>query len=239
MRQINGTKINKEINYSVIKTMNIKTLSDEISINYSTNLIDFYVKTLNEYLPLNGINIGIDKVSETIQNELYNLLYYPIKNELFDNGYLQEYHLDDFNNIFSFLTSGEYFYLCNDYNNFNANKLIEIIESELNTFFIAIKKNNMRDIVINEVEKNNNFILDIKNLTLVNDVNKAVENIKNCAFTQLLSFVYFYDDKAINYNLNSLNEIVLDLRKLAQTKTYTDFIKSCVEFEIDQLRVND
>lgn len=235
MKQINGTNINKEINYSVIKTMNIKTLKDEVSINYSTNLIDFYTKTLNEYLPLNGINIGIDKISTTIQNELYNLLYYPIKNQLFDNGYLQDNHLNDFNEIFAFLTNGEYF----DYNPFNANKLIDLIESELNRLFIRIKKNRMKKIVLNEIEKNDNFIMDIKNLTLVNDVNKAVENIKNCAFTQLLSFVFYYDAKAINYNLNSLNEIVLDLRKLAQTKTYTDFIKSCVEFEIDQLRVND
>ena len=239
MKHLNNTIINKQINYSVIKTMNIKTLSDEISINYSTNLIDFYTKTLNEYLPLNGINLGIDKVSEVMQQELYNLLYYPIKNELFDNDYLQQKHLDDFNNIFSFLTSGEYFYLCNDYNNFNANKLIEIIESELNTLFITIKKNNMRDIVINEVEKNDKFILDIKNLTLINNPIDAVRMIKDCSYTQLLSFVYFYDDNAINYNLNSLNEIVLDLRKLAQTETYTAFIKSCVEFEIEQLRVND
>jgi len=236
MKQLsNNTTINKEINYSVIKTMNIKTLSDEITINYSTNLIDFYTKTLNEYLPLNGYNIGIDKVSETIQAELYNLLYYPIKNELFDNNYLQEKHLDDFNDIFSFLINGEYF----DYNPFNANKLIDLIESELNRLFITIKKNNMKDIVINEVEKNDNFILDIKNLTLINNPIDAVRMIKDCSFTQLLSFVYFYDDNAINYNLNSLNEIVLDLRKLAETKTYTDFIKSCVEFEIEQLRVND
>ena len=236
MKQLsNNTTINKEINYSVIKTMNIKTLSDEITINYSTNLIDFYTKTLNEYLPLNGYNIGIDKVSETIQAELYNLLYYTIKNELFDNNYLQEKHLDDFNDIFSFLINGEYF----DYNPFNANKLIDLIESELNRLFIRIKKNNMRDIVINEVEKNDNFILDIKNLTLINNPNDAVRMIKDCSYTQLLSFVYFYDDNAINYNLNSLNEIVLDLRKLAQTKAYTDFIKSCVEFEIEQLRVND
>jgi len=236
MKQLsNNTTINKEINYSVIKTMNIKTLNDEITINYSTNLIDFYTKTLNEYLPLNGYNLGIDKVSETIQTELYNLLYYPIKTELFDNGYLQEKHLDDFNDIFSFLINGEYF----DYNPFNANKLIDLIESELNRLFIRIKKNNMRDIVINEVEKNDNFILDIKNLTLINNPNDAVRMIKDCSYTQLLSFVYFYDDNAINYNLNSLNEIVLDLRKLAQTKTYTDFIKSCVEFEIEQLRVND
>lgn len=240
MKQLsNNTTINKEINYSVIKTMNIKTLTDEITINYSTNLIDFYVKTLNEYLPLNGYNSGIDKVSKLMQTELYNLLYYPIKTELFDNSYLQEKHLDDFNDIFSFLTNGEYFYLCNDYNNFNANKLIDIIESELNDLFIRIKKNNMRDIVINEVEKNDNFILDIKNLTLINNPNDAVRIIKDCSYTQLLSFVYFYDGKAINYNLNSLNQIVLDLRKLAQTKTYTDFIKSCVEFEIEQLRVND
>src|SRR5210317_2015684 len=236
MRQLsNNININKEINYSVIKTMNIKTLSDEITINYSTNLIDFYTKTLNEYLPLNGINIGIDKISTTIQNELYNLLYYPIKNELFDNGYLKDNHLNDFNEIFAFLTNGEYF----DYNPFNANKLIDLIESELNRLFITIKKNNMRDIVLNEIEKNDNFVMDIKNLTLINNPIDAVRMIKDCSFTQLLSFVYFYDDNAINYNLNSLNEIVLDLRKLAETKTYTDFIKSCVEFEIEQLRVND
>lgn len=235
MKQINSKNINKEINYSVIKTMNIKTLNNTIIINYSTNLIDFYTRTLNEYLPLNGINIGIDKISETIQNELYNLLYYPIKNELFDNGYLQEKHSDDFNDIFSFLINGEYF----DYNPFNANKLIDLIESELNRLFIRIKKNNMRDIVLNEIEKNDNFILDIKNLTLINNPNDAVRMIKDCSFTQLLSFVYFYDDNAINYNLNSLTEIVLDLRKLANTKKYTDFIKSCVEFEIEQLRVND
>ena len=236
MRQLsNNTTINKQINYSVIKTMNIKTLTDEITINYSTNLIDFYTKTLNEYLPLNGYNLGIDKVSETIQTELYNLLYYPIKNELFDNDYLQDKHLNDFNEIFAFLTNGEYF----DYNPFNANKLIDLIESELNRLFIRIKKNKMRKIVLNEIEKNDNFVMDIKNLTLINNPIDAVRMIKDCSFTQLLSFVYFYDNKAINYNLNSLNEIVFDLRKLAQTKTYTDFIKSCVEFEINQLRIND
>ena len=235
MKQLNSTHINKEINYSVIKTMNIKTLSNEITINYSTNLIDFYTRTLNEYLPLNGINLGIDKISTTIQTELYNLLYYPIKTELFDNDYLQEKHLNDFNDIFSFLINGEYF----DYNPFNANKLIDLIESELNRLFIRIKKNKMRMIVLNEIEKNDNFIMDIKNLTYYNDTQTVVETIKNCLFTQLLSFVFYYDAKAINYNLNSLNEIVLDLRKLAQTETYTAFIKSCVEFEIEQLRVND
>ena len=132
MKQLsNNTTINKEINYSVIKTMNIKTLSDEITINYSTNLIDFYIKTLNEYLPLNGINIGIDKVSETIQQELYNLLYYPIKNQLFDNGYLQYNHLDDFNEIFAFLTNGQYF----DYNFNTAERLICLINAEINKLF--------------------------------------------------------------------------------------------------------
>jgi len=213
MKQLNSTHINKQINYSVIKTMNIKTLSDEITINYSTNLIDFYTRTLNEYLPLNGINLGIDKISTTIQTELYNLLYYPIKTELFDNDYLQEKHLNDFNEIFAFLTNGNYF----DYNPFNANKLIDLIEGELNRLFIRIKKNKMRMIVLNEIEKNDKFILDIKNLTLINNPIDAVRMIKDCSYTQLLSFAYFYDDNAINYNLNSLTEIVLDLRKLAQT----------------------
>ena len=59
MKQLsNNTKINKEINYSIIKTMNIETLNGLVTINYSTNIIDFYIDTLKNYLPLNGINIG-------------------------------------------------------------------------------------------------------------------------------------------------------------------------------------
>ena len=80
MKQLsNNTTINKEINYSVIKTMNIKTLTDEITINYSTNIIDFYTKTLNEYLPLNGYNLGIDKVSEIMQTNYITFYIIQLK----------------------------------------------------------------------------------------------------------------------------------------------------------------
>jgi hypothetical protein len=229
MKQINSTNINKEINYSVIKTMNIKTLKDEITINYSTNLIDFYIKTLNEYLPLNGINLGIDKVSTTIQNELYNLLYYPIKNQLFDNGYLQYNHLDDFNEIFAFLTNGQYF----DYNFNTAERLIYLINAEINKLFVRIAKNRMKKRVLAEIEDNKEcFILDTNNINKLNDVDTIVTNIKDCSYTQLLTFVFYYDNNAINYNLDSLHKIVMDLRELANTKKYTKFIKDVVEFEL-------
>ena len=123
MKQLsNNTKINKEINYSTVIAMEIVTLDDTFMFSYSTNIIDFYIDTLKNYLPLNGINIGIDKISETIQQELYNLLYYPIKNELFNKqDALQDKHLDDFNEIFTFLTNGSYF----DYNFNTAERLIK------------------------------------------------------------------------------------------------------------------
>ena len=81
----------------------IKTLTSNVNIKLNHKVINFYVITLDKYYPLNGINIGIDKVYTTIQNELYNSLYYPIKNELFNNDYLQDNHLNDFNEIFETL----------------------------------------------------------------------------------------------------------------------------------------
>jgi len=235
MKQLtnNKTKINKEINYSPVVVMEIKTLNDAFTFNYSTNLIDFYIKTLNEYLPLNGINIGIDKVSETIQQELYNLLYYPIKNQLFDNGYLQHNHLHDFNEIFAFLTNGQYF----DYNFNTAERLISLINAEINRLFVRIAKNRMKKRILAEIEDNKDaFILDTNNINKLNDVDAIVNNIKDCSYTQLLTFVFYYDNNAINYNLDSLHKIVMDLKKLASTKKYTKFIKDVVEFELKEIQ---
>ena len=81
MKQLtnNKTTINKEINYSPVIAMEIKTLDDTFMFSYNTNIIDFYIDTLKNYLPLNGINTGIDKISTTVQQELFNVLYYPIK----------------------------------------------------------------------------------------------------------------------------------------------------------------
>ena len=212
-------------------TINIQTLTNTVSININNNLIDFYTKTLNEYLPLNGINIGIDKVSETIQNELYNLLYYPIKNELFTNDYLEIKHANDFDEIFMFMKNGTYF----DYN-FNVDSLIGLLNNQLNNLFIRIKKNRMKKRVLSEVQDNNDcFIMDYNNITKIKNVDDIVTNIKDCAYTQLLSFVFYYDNKAINYNLDSLHKIVMDLKKLANTKKYTKFIKEMIQFELKEI----
>jgi hypothetical protein len=212
-------------------TINIQTLTDTVNINISNDLIDFYTKTLNEYLPLNGINIGIDKVSEAIQNELYNLLYYPIKNELFKNDYLEIKHAIDFDEIFMFIKNGSYF----DYG-FNTQSLIGLINNQLNKLFIRIKKNRMKKRVLNEIQENNDcFIMDYNNITKIKDVDNIVTTIKDNAYTQLLSFVFYYDSKAINYNFDSLHKIVMDLKHLANTKKYTKFIKEIVQFELKEM----
>jgi|14BtaG_2_1085337.scaffolds.fasta_scaffold07619_3 hypothetical protein len=212
-------------------TINIQTLTNTVSINISNNLIDFYTKTLNEYLPLNGINNGIDKVSETIQNELYNLLYYPIKMELFKNDYLEIKHANDFDEIFMFIKNGTYF----DYN-FNVDSLIGLINNQLNKLFIRIKKNTMKKRVLSEIQDNNDcFIMDYNNITKIKDVDDIVSTIKDNAYTQLLSFVFYYDSKAINYNFDSLHKIVMDLKHLANNKKYTKFIKEIVQFELKEI----
>ena len=235
MKQLsNNTKINKEINYSPVIAMEIITLDDTFMFSYSTNIIDFYIDTLKNYLPLNGVNIGIDKISTTIQQELYNLLYYPIKNELFNKqDALQDKHLDDFNEIFTFLTNGSYF----DYNFNTAARLINLINSEINKLFIRIAKNRIKKRVCAEIQDNKDcFILDIKNIKKLNDIDAIVTNIKDCAYTQLLSFVFYYDNNAINYNLDSLHKIVMDLKELASTKKYTKFIKDVVQFELKEIQ---
>jgi len=212
-------------------TINIQTLTNTVSINISNNLIDFYTKTLNEYLPLNGINNGIDKVSETIQNELYNLLYYPIKMELFKNDYLEIKHANDFDEIFMFIKNGTYF----DYN-FNVDSLIGLINNQLNKLFIRIKKNTMKKRVLSEIQDNNDcFIMDYNNITKIKDVDDIVSTIKDNAYTQLLSFVFYYDSKSINYNFDSLHKIVMDLKHLANNKKYTKFIKEIVQFELKEI----
>ena len=55
MKQLtnNKTTINKEINYSPVIAMEIKTLDDTFMFSYNTNIIDFYIDTLKNYLPLN------------------------------------------------------------------------------------------------------------------------------------------------------------------------------------------
>lgn len=235
MKQLsNNTKINKEINYSTVIAMEIVTLDDTFMFSYSTNIIDFYIDTLKNYLPLNGVNIGIDKISTTIQQELYNLLYYPIKNELFNKqDALQEKHLDDFNEIFTFLTNGSYF----DYNFNTAERLIKLINAEINKLFVRIAKNRIKKRVCAEIQDNKDcFILDIKNINKLNDIDAIVTNIKDCAYTQLLSFVFYYDNNAINYNLDSLHKIVMDLKELASTKKYTKFIKDVVQFELKEIQ---
>ena len=214
--------------------MEIVTLDDTFMFSYSTNIIDFYIDTLKNYLPLNGINIGIDNISTTIQQELYNLLYYPIKNELFNKqDALQEKHLDDFNEIFTFLTNGSYF----DYNFNTAERLIKLINAEINKLFVRIAKNRIKKRVCAEIQDNKDcFILDIKNINKLNDIDAIVTNIKDCAYTQLLSFVFYYDNNAINYNLDSLHKIVMDLKELASTKKYTKFIKDVVQFELKEIQ---
>lgn len=235
MKQLtnNKTTINKEINYSPVVAMEIKTLDDTFMFSYNTNIIDFYIDTLKNYLPLNGINTGIDKISETVQQELFNVLYYPIKNELFNKqDALQQKHLDDFNEIFAFLTNGNYF----DYN-FTAETLIKLINAEINRLFIRIAKNRIKKIVCNAIDDNKDiFILDNTNINKLNNVNAIVNKIKKDTYTQLLPFVYYYDSNAINYNLNSLIEIVRDLKDLANTKKYTKFIKDVVKFELDAIK---
>tara|TARA_R110002050_G_scaffold163663_1_gene293775 strand:+ start:598 stop:1251 length:654 start_codon:yes stop_codon:yes gene_type:complete len=213
----------------------IKTLTSNVNIKLNHKVINFYVITLDKYYPLNGINIGIDKVYTTIQNELYNSLYYPIKNELFNNDYLQDNHLNDFNEIFeTLILNGHYF----DYN-FTVDSLFSVLTNQLNKLFIRIKKNRIKKIVLNEVVKNNDdFILDYRNIEK-HSINTLVNTIKDCCYTQLLTFVFYYDNTCINYNLNTLNEIVLDLKKLANTNEYTKYIKETVQFELKQIQLNN
>lgn len=236
MKQLtnNKTTINKEINYSPVIAMEIKTLDDTFMFSYSTNIIDFYIDTLKNYLPLNGINTGIDKISETVQQELFNVLYYPIKNELFNKqDALQQKHLDDFNEIFAFLTNGNYF----DYNFNTAERLICLINAEINRLFVRIAKNRIKKIVCAEIQDNKDcFILDSNNINKLNDIDAIVTKIKKDTYTQLLPFVYYYDSNAINYNLNSLKEIIDDLTDIADTEIYTSFIKRKVQFELDAIK---
>jgi hypothetical protein len=236
MKQLtnNKTTINKEVNYSPVIAMEIKTLDDTFMFSYSTNIIDFYIDTLKNYLPLNGINTGIDKISTTVQQELFNVLYYPIKNELFNKqDALQEKHLDDFNEIFAFLTNGNYF----DYNFNTAERLICLINAEINRLFVRIAKNRIKKIVCNAIHDNKDiFILDNNNINKLNTVNAIVNKIKKDNYTQLLPFVYYYDSNAINYNLSSLKDIVDNLTDLASTKKYTKFIKNVVQFELDAIK---
>ena len=140
MKQLsNNTKINKEINYSTVVAMEIVTLDDTFMFSYSTNIIDFYIDTLKNYLPLNGINIGIDNISTTIQQELYNLLYYPIKNELFNYHYLQDKHLNDFNDIFSFMLNGSYLFLVYDSNLLYNRKTVHLCDHALySDYFLLV-----------------------------------------------------------------------------------------------------
>jgi hypothetical protein len=233
MKQLsNNTKINKEINYSIIKTMNIETLNGLVTINYSTNIIDFYIDTLKNYLPLNGINIGIDKISETIQQELYNLLYYPIKNELFNYQYLQDKHLNDFNDIFTFMLDGSYF----DYN-FDVDSLIGLINNQLNKLFIRIKKNRITKTILKEIEKNDTFILDnLKEYKNLSDVEIA-KLIIDMPFTQLLSYFYYYENKTIqDYNSDNLNTIVLDIHNLITSKPFYNRLLKVINFELDNCK---
>ena len=212
--------------------MNIETLNGLVTINYSTNIIDFYIDTLKNYLPLNGINIGIDKISETIQQELYNLLYYPIKSELFNYHYLQDKHLNDFNDIFSFMLDGSYF----DYN-FNADSLIGLINNQLNKLFIRIKKNRITKTILKEIEKNDTFILDnLKEYKSLSDVEIA-KLIIDMPFTQLLSYFYYYEYKTIqDYNDDNLNTIVLDIHNLITSKPFYNRLLKVINFELDNCK---
>ena len=214
-------------------TINIQTLTNTVSINISNNLIDFYTKTLNEYLPLNGINIGIDKVSEAIQNELYNLLYYPIKDELFKNDYLQIKHANDFDEIFMFMKNGTYF----DYN-FNVDSLIGLLNNQLNKLFTRIKKNRMKKLVLTEIEINNSFILDLKYLKNYNHLDNThiAQMIIDAPFTQLLTYFYYYENSSIDYNSDTLNSIVLDIHNLITSKPFYNRLLKVINFELDNVK---
>ncbi len=209
-------------------TINIQTLTNTVNINISNNLIDFYTKTLNEYLPLNGINMGIDKVSETIQNELYNLLYYPIKNELFKNDYLEIKHARDFDEIFMFMKNGSYF----DYG-FTTESLFRLINNQLNKLFIRIKKNRMKKIILTEIENNNNFILDLEYLKYYNhlDNQHIAQMIIDAPFTQLLTYFYYYENSHIDYNSDTLNSIVLDIHNLITNKPFYNRLLKTISIE--------
>ena len=214
-------------------TINIQTLTNTVSININNNLIDFYTKTLNEYLPLNGINIGIDKVSETIQNELYNLLYYPIKNELFTNDYLEIKHANDFDEIFMFMKNGNYF----DYG-FTTESLFRLINNQLNKLFIRIKKNRMTKTILTEIENNNSFILDLKHLKNYShlDNQHIAQMIIDAPFTQLLTYFYYYENSHIDYNSDTLNSIVLDIHNLITNKPFYNRLLKVINFELDNIK---
>ena len=213
-------------------TINIQTLTNTVNINISNNLIDFYTNTLNEYLPLNGINNGIDKVSETIQNELYNLLYYPIKNELFKNDYLEVKHARDFDEIFMFMKNGSYF----DYS-FTVDSLLRLLNNQLNKLFIRIKKNRMKKTILTEIENNNNFILDLNYLKYYKHLDNThiAQMIIDAPFTQLLSYFYYYEDTSIDYNSDTLNSIVLDIHNLITSKPFYDRLLKTINVELDLL----
>jgi len=218
-------------------TINIQTLTNTVDIKLNHKVINFYVITLAKYYPLNG-NIGIDKVYTSIQDELYNSLYYPIKNELYGEGYLKDKHLNDFNEIFeTIILNGHYF----DYGFTNADSLLRLLTNQLNKLFIRIKKNRMKKTILTEIENNNNFILDGKYLKYYTHLDNAhiAQMIIDKPFTQLLSYFYFYEDTSIDYNSDTLNSIVLDIHNLITSKPFYDRLLNAINTELNSVRSNN
>ena len=214
-------------------TINIQTLTNTVDIKLNYKVINFYVITLDKYYPLNGMNIGIDKVYTSIQNELYNSLYHPIKNELFNNDYLQDKHLNDFNEIFeTLILNGHYF----DYS-FTVDSLLRLLNNQLNKLFIRIKKNRMKKTILTEIENNNNFILDLNYLKYYKHLDNThiAQMIIDAPFTQLLSYFYYYEDISIDYNSDTLNSIVLDIHNLITTKPFYNRLLKTINVELDLL----
>ena len=98
-----------------------------------------------------------------------------LKNELFNKqDALQEKHLDDFNEIFAFLTNGNYF----DYNFNTAERLICLINAEINRLFVRIAKNRIKKIVCNAIDDNKDITLFQIDHIDNNKLNNNIENLR-------------------------------------------------------------
>jgi hypothetical protein len=223
----------------------------EIKVNYE--LINFYVNALHDYYQINGYGgTGLEKVAEQMITNLHKAIYKPCFNHLFDSsfvletfghtgnaetGYLKPNHKNDFDYIFSFIKTDIYDCL-GDKDRFNAMYFIKLIENEINKLFVRIKTNRVKKAVYREIQQNDTFILDHKELEKVaensNDetIHKIAKLIIDAPFTQLLSYFYFYEEKHIDYNLKNVFSIVKDIRSLITDKPFYDRLCSVIKYEL-------
>ena len=208
-----------------------------VEIPVEISVINFYVETLHNYNFL-SVHTGLEKVAQQIISNLYDELYIPCYNALaFDTPYVDENYLDDFDNLFSFIKYDIYDHL-GDKEKFNGEYFVKTVEKQINDFFVRIKTNRVKKAVYKEIQQNDTFILDHKELEKVaknsNDetIHKIAKLIIDAPFTQLLSYFYFYEEKHIDYNLKNVFSIVKDIRSLITEKPFYDRLCSVIKYEL-------